>query len=363
MIPVAAPQIGEEERNAVLAVLNSGQLAQGPVVEAFEREFAAWCGVDHAIAVNSGTAALHLLMLAHGIGEGDEVITTPFTFVASVNAALFVGARPVFVDIEPETYCLDPSKVEAAITPRTRALMPVDLYGHPAAIGELRAIADRHEVILIEDACQAHGAAIGATKTGALGVSASFSFYPTKNMTTGEGGMVTTGDAEIAEKVGILRQHGAARRYHHDVLGYNFRLTDMAAAIGRAQLGKLDRFNTARRRNASILDEGLAGVEGVVLPRERPGYTHVYHQYTVRIEGDRDRFQARLRELGVATAIHYGLPVHRQPLYLGMGYGDFAMPAAEHAADHVLSLPVHPGLTDADLDRIVDSVRKVAATA
>jgi perosamine synthetase len=363
MISVAAPQIGDEERQAVLAVLDSGQLAQGPVVEAFEREFAEWCGVEHAIAVNSGTAALHLLMLAHGIKEGDEVITTPFTFVASVNVALFVGARPVFVDIEPETYCLDPSKVEAAITTKTRAIMPVDLYGHPSAVGELRAIGERYGLILIEDACQAHGAAIGGAKAGALGVSASFSFYPTKNMTTGEGGMVTTGDAQIAAKVGILRQHGAAHRYHHDVLGYNFRLTDLAAAIGRAQLGKLDRFNAARRRNASILDEGLAGVAGVVLPRERPGYRHVYHQYTVRIEGDRDRFQERLRELGVGTAVHYGLPVHRQPLYVGMGYGDVSMPVAEHAAAHVLSLPVHPGLTEVDLDRIVDSVREVAATA
>lgn len=363
MISVAAPQIGEEERQAVLAVLESGQLAQGPVVEAFEHEFAAWCGVEHAIAVNSGTAALHLLMLAHGIKEGDEVITTPFTFVASVNAALFVRARPVFVDIEPATYCLDASRVEAAITPKTRAIMPVDLYGHPAAIGELRAIADRHGVVLIEDACQAHGAAIGTTKAGALGASASFSFYPTKNMTTGEGGMVTTGDADIAAKVGVLRQHGAAQRYHHDVLGYNFRMTDMAAAIGRAQLGKLERFNEARRRNASILDEGLAGIAGVVLPRERPGYRHVYHQYTVRIEGDRDRFQAALRELGVGTAIHYAVPVHRQPLYLDMGYGDVSMPVAERAAAQVLSLPVHPGLTEADLARIVDSVRKVAATA
>ena len=363
MISVAAPQIGDEERRAVLAVLDSGQLAQGPVVEAFEREFAAWCGVDHAIAVNSGTAALHLLMLAHGIKEGDEVITTPFTFVASVNAALFVGARPVFVDIEPETYCLDPSRVEAAITPSTRAIMPVDLYGHPAAIRELGAIADRHQIVLIEDACQAHGAAIGGVKAGALGVSASFSFYPTKNMTTGEGGMITTADSAIAEKVGILRQHGAAHRYHHDILGYNFRLTDMAAAIGRAQLGKLERFNTARRRNASILDEGLAGVDGIVLPHERPGHHHVYHQYTIRVMGNRDRFQERLRDLGVGTAIHYAMPVHRQPLYLGMGFGDVSMPEAERAAAQVLSLPVHPALTGTDLDRIVDSVRKVAAIA
>jgi perosamine synthetase len=362
MISVAAPQIGDEEKSAVMAVLDSGQLAQGPVVEAFEREFAAWCGVARAVAVNSGTAALHLLMLAHGIKEGDEVITTPFTFVASANAALFVGARPVFVDIEPETYCLDPSKVESAITPRTRAIMPVDLYGHPAAIVELRAIADRHGLVLIEDACQAHGAGITGRKAGALGVSASFSFYPTKNMTTAEGGMVTTDDAGVADRVASLRQHGAAHRYHHDVLGYNFRLTDIAAAIGRVQLAKLDRFNEIRRKNASILDEALAGTKGVILPRERPGYRHVYHQYTVRVEHDRDRFQERLQELGVGTAVHYAVPVHRQPMYIDLGYGNVSLPIAERTAGQVLSLPVHPGLTESDLDRIIDSVRR-AATA
>src|SRR5256885_14826089 len=245
--------MGDEEKQAVMAVLDSGQLAQGPVVEAFEHEFAAWCGVRHAVAVNSGTAALHLVMLAHGIKEGDEVITSPFTFVSSANAALFVGARPVFVDIEPETYCLDVARVEAAITPRTRAIMPVDLYGHPAQIHELREIADRHGLVLIEDACQAHGAAIGDRKAGAFGATATFSFYPTKNMTTGEGGMVTTSDDGIASAVRVLRQHGASERYHHEVLGYNFRMTDIAAAIGRAQLAKLDRLNEARRRNASVL--------------------------------------------------------------------------------------------------------------
>jgi perosamine synthetase len=362
-IPVAAPQIGEEERRAVLAVLDSGQLAQGLVVASFEREFAAWCGVEHAIAVNSGTAALHLLMLAHDVGVGDEVITSPFTFVASANAALFVGARPVLVDIEPETYCMDPAKVEAAITPRTRVIMPVDLYGHAAAIPELKEIADRHGVVLIEDACQAHGAAIGEARAGAMGVSASFSFYPTKNITTGEGGMVTTPDAAVAKRVDMLRQHGAAERYHHDMLGYNFRMTDIAAAIGREQLKKLDRWNEARRRNASFLDEGLAGSPGIRTPRERPGYRHVYHQYTILVEGDRDRFQAGLRELGVGSAVHYAVPVHRQPMYQKLGYDKVEMPVAEHAAEHVLSLPVHPGLSESDLERIVDAVRKVAARA
>ena len=362
-IPVAAPQIGDEEKRAVLAVLESGQLAQGPVVEAFEQEFAAWCDVKHAVAVNSGTAALHLIMLAHGLGEGDELITSPFTFVASANAALFVGARPVFVDIEPDTYCIDPARVEAAITQRTRAIMPVDLYGHPAAILELRTIAEKHGLVLIEDACQAHGAAIGDVKAGGFGVSATFSFYPTKNITTGEGGMVTTDDDAVAAKVTMLRQHGAKERYHHDLLGFNFRMTDIAGAIGRAQLSKLDRWNQARRRNASLLDEGLTGTPGVRTPKERPGCRHVYHQYTVFVEGDRDRFQARLRELGIGSAVHYAVPVHRQPLYRDNGYARVSMPVAERAAGHVLSLPVHPGLGESDLDRIVEAVRKVAATA
>ncbi len=361
VIQVSAPQIGDEEKKAVLGVLDSGQLAQGPEVQAFEREFASWCGAEHAVAVNSGTAALHLLMLAHGLHDGDEVITSPFTFIASANSALFVGARPVFVDIEPETFCLDPAKVEAAISPKTKAIMPVDLYGHPAQIPELREIADRRGLVLIEDACQAHGAAVGNRKAGALGVSASFSFYPTKNMTTAEGGMVTTHDAGVAERVGVLRQHGAAHRYHHDVLGFNFRMTDIAAAIGRVQLAKLDRFNERRRRNATVLDEGLAGIAEVVTPTERPGYRHVYHQYTVVIGGDRDRFQRRLLELGVGTAIHYAVPVHRQPLYANLGYDGVSLPVAERMADHVLSLPVHPALTDSDLERIVHSVRKVAA--
>jgi dTDP-4-amino-4,6-dideoxygalactose transaminase len=362
-IPIAAPQMGPEERSAVLAVLDSGQLAQGPVTEEFERAFAAYCGVRNAIAVSSGTAALHLLMLAHGVAEGDEVITTPFTFAASANAALFVRARPVFVDVEPDTGCLDPSQVEAAITPRTRAILAVDLYGHPAAIPELKSIAGRHHLVLIEDACQAHGATIAGRHTGALGVSAAFSFYPTKNMTTGEGGMVTTDDDDFAARLRPLREHGARERYRHDVLGYNFRLTDIAAAIGIAQLAKLEGFNAARRRNASRLSQALAGNLEIVVPTERPGYRHVYHQYTVRIENGRDRVQHRLRELGVGSAVHYPIPVHRQPIYQDLGYGSLEFPVAETMADEVLSLPVHPALSDSDVDRVAGSLLEAIAAS
>ena len=346
----------------MLAVLDSGQLAQGPVVERFEHEFAGWCGVPHAVAVSSGTAALHLLMLAHGLREGDEVITTPFTFIASANAIVYVGARPVFVDIEPDTFALDPSRVEAAITSRTRAILTVDLYGHASDLGELRSIADRRGLLLLEDACQAHGATIDGVKTGALGVSATFSFYPTKNITTGEGGMVTTPHPEVAKQVQLLREHGADHRYHHEIVGYNFRMTEIAAAIGVAQLPKLDQFNTTRRRNALVLNEGLKAVAGLRTPVERPGFEHVYHQYTVVVERHRDALQSRLREKGIGTAVHYPVPVHRQPAYLRMGYGEVSLPVAERAADEVLSLPVHPALSDADLQRIVDSVQRALAS-
>lgn len=362
-IAIASPQIGEQERNAVLAVLDSGQLAQGKVVAEFEAAFADWLGVKHAIALSSGTAALHLVLLARGVKEGDEVITTPFTFVASANAALFVGARPVFVDVEPETGCLDPNLVEAAITPRTRAIIPVDLYGHPAAIDELKEIADRHGVLLIEDACQAHGATVNGRKAGALGVDATFSFYPTKNMTTGEGGMVTTDDDELAARLRPLREHGARERYRHDVLGYNFRMTDIAAAIGVAQLSRLDAFNEKRRHNAQRLTKNLSGHAGLTTPVERPGYGHAYHQYTVRIEDRRDAVQRKLAELGIGTAVHYPIPVHRQPLYIELGYGALEMPVAETMADEVLSLPVHPGLEDADIDRVSSSLLEVLKRA
>jgi len=362
MIPIAAPQIGDEERNAVLAVLDSGQLAQGPVVEEFEREFARWCGVPFAVAVNSGTAALHLLMLAHGIGRGDEVITTPFTFIASANAILYTGARPVFVDVESETFNLDPGRIEAAITPMTKAILGVDLYGHPADVGELKAIAERHGILFLEDACQAHGATVDGVKTGALGADATFSFYPTKNMTTGEGGMVSTADPEVARRIRLLRQHGADTRYVHDIVGYNFRMTEIAAAIGLAQLHKLDGFNATRRANASVLTNDLRDVPGLRLPIERQGFGHVYHQYTVVVERKRDELQKKLRDLGVGTAVHYPIPVHRQPAYRVLGYGDVSLPVSERLAGQVLSLPVHTGLGEAELHRIIDSVRLAVAS-
>ena len=256
MIPVVRPITGDEEKQAVLAVLDSGMLAQGPRVEAFEDAFAEYCGVRFAVATSSGTTALHLALLAHGIGPGDEVITTPFSFVATANVIRFVGADPVFADIEPNTFNLDPEQVEHKITSRTKAIMPVHLYGHPADMARFSDICRRYNLELIEDACQAHGAEFEERKTGSFGTGC-FSFYPTKNMTSAEGGMVTTDDLELADRMRVLRNHGMRERYSHEVLGYNFRMTDLHAAVGLAQLGKLERFNAARISNAGFLTKRL----------------------------------------------------------------------------------------------------------
>jgi dTDP-4-amino-4,6-dideoxygalactose transaminase len=348
--------LGQDEKSRVAAVLESGQLTQGPVVGDLEARFADWCGAKHAVAVSSGTAGLHLAMLAHGIQPGDEVITSPFTFIASANAALYVGARPVFADVEAETFCLDPEAVEAAITPRTRAILPVHLYGHPAQMPELEAIARRHGLLLIEDAAQAHGAMIDGRQVGTLGASAVFSLYPTKNMMAGEGGLITTDDDAIAAKLRMLRSHGSSKTYEHEILGYNFRLSDLHAAIGLGQLERLDGFNAARRRHADILTEGLSGLDGVIAPVERPGYRHVFHQYTVRVPERRNALQKKLADREIESRVYYPKPVHHQPLYCQRGYGDQRFPVAERLSDEVLSLPVHPGLTEEDLQRIIEAV-------
>ena len=353
MIHIASPQLGQEEKEAVLEVLDSGMLAQGPRVKAFEEGFAEMCSVQHAVATTSGTTALHLALLAHGIGAGDEVITTPFTFIASANSVLFTQAKPVFVDIDPVTYNLDPDAVEAAITPQTKAIMPVHLFGLPADMGQLLELARKHELIIIEDACQAHGAEYHGQRVGSFGTG-TFSLYPTKNMTSAEGGMITTDSDEIAAECRVLRQHGMRRRYYHDELGFNFRMTDVHAAIGLAQLGKLAHFNEQRIANAHYLTEKL---EGVVTPTVPLGYRHVFHQYTIRVrDGQRDAMVAHLRENGVGCGIYYPVPLHKQTLYLEeLGY-DLSMPHAEQAAEEVISLPVHPALTADDLQTIVQAV-------
>jgi dTDP-4-amino-4,6-dideoxygalactose transaminase len=356
VIPIAKPLIGEEEKQAVLEVLESGMLAQGPRVQAFEEAFAQYCGVKHAVATSSGTTALHAALLAHGIGPEDEVITTPFTFIASANSILYVGARPVFVDIDPLTYNLRPDLLEAAITSHTKAVMPVHLFGLPADMNPIMEVAKRHGLTVIEDACQAHGAQYWGKRVGSFGTGC-FSFYPTKNITTAEGGMITTDDDDIAENCRVIRQHGMRRRYYHDELGFNFRMTDVHAAIGLAQLQKLEQFNDRRIANARHLSERL---RSVVVPTVPEGSRHVFHQYTVRVsDGRRDAMLDGLKERSIGTGVYYPVPVHQQRFYKDMGY-ELALPEAERAAREVLSLPIHPGLSLADLKTIADAVNELS---
>jgi len=353
MIQIAKPMIGSEEKQAVLEVLESGMLAQGARVKAFEERFAQICSVKHAIATSSGTTALHTSLLAHGIGPGDEVITSAFTFIASANSILYVGARPVFIDIDLHTFNLDPALIEAAITPHTRAILPVHLYGLSCDMGAIQSIASRYGLTIIEDACQSHGATFNHQKVGSFGTGV-FSFYPTKNVTSGEGGMVTTDDDELAERCRAIRQHGMRRRYYHDELGFNFRMTDIQAAIGNEQLKKLETFNQARRSNAAYLTSHLRGVTVPFVPE---ACEHVFHQYTIRVSNNRrDALMAHLTARGVSSMIYYPVPIHQQEFYkTELGY-DLNLPETELAASEVLSLPVHPGLSLSDLETIVAAV-------
>ena len=351
-IPIAAPVVSERAKQSVEGVLESGSLAAGGEVEAFENEFAEYCGTDHAIAVANGTAALHTALVAAGIGDGDRVITTPLSFVATANAIRFAGGTPVFADVDPETLNLDPDAVRETVADRgVDAILPVHLYGLPAAMDELRTIADANDAVLIEDAAQAHGARYRGESVGSLGDVGAFSFYPTKNMTTGEGGMVVTDDAEIADRARRFINHGRSGYDEHTSLGHNFRLTDIAAAIGRSQLESLPSFVRARRANASRLT-AVASESDLSVPPERPERRHAYHQYTVQTR-DRDALIAHLDEFGIDTSVYYSTPIHEQP-----AYDDWnpAIPVAEHAAETVLSIPVHPQLSPADVGRITDAI-------
>ena len=354
MIPISRPLIGKEEKEAVLAVLESGQLAQGPRVQEFEQQFAAFCGVKHAIATSSGTTALVAALLSHGDGPGDEVITTPFTFIASANSILCTGAKPVFVDVDQESYNIDPRVIEEKITGRTRAIMPVHLYGYPCDMDAITRIAAEHGLAVIEDACQAHGASIRGRKVGSYGTGC-FSFYPSKNMTTAEGGMITTDDDEIADRARLIRNHGQSQLYLHQTLGYNFRMTELQAALGLVQLQKLPEWTRKRIENASYLSERLSNV---ITPQVKEGYRHVFHQYTVRVGLHRDGALERLNQAGIGARVYYPLPVHQQPFYRQLGY-DESLPVAERMSQEVLSLPVHPALTRDELDKIVNEVSKL----
>lgn len=354
MIPAARPEIAEDERNAVDRVLRSGMLAQGPEVAAFESEFASIVDGRRCIALNSGTSALHLAFLAGGVGPGDEVIVPSFSFAATANAVSLTGAVPVFVDIETDYFSINPAAVEAAITPRTKAIMPVHLYGHPSNLASLKAIADKHGLQMYEDAAQAHAASFDGIPVGAWGTAASFSFYPTKNMMSGEGGMITTSSVELERLARMLRNQGMERRYENEVVGFNMRMTDIHAAIGRVQLGKLTGWTAKRQANAAFLTEHL---KGVVTPPTAPGAVHVYHQYTVRVvDNDRDAFAEELTKRGIGVGVYYPTPIHRLPSFKLK----LDLPVTEQATKEVLSLPVYPSLSDAELEAIVEAVNSVA---
>jgi perosamine synthetase len=355
MIPVVRPDIGEEEIAAVTDVLRSGMLAQGPKVAELEARWAEYIGVRHAIAVTNGTVALMIIYAGMGLGPGDEVITVSHSFNATGSAVLSTGATPVFVDIEPDTYVIDADRIEAAITPRTKAICPVHLFGLPADMAALAAIADRHGLTIVEDACQAHGATFEGQHVGSFGPSA-FSLYATKNMMTGEGGLITTNDDRLADWIRLYRNQGMRERYHHEALGYNFRLTDMAAALGLAQFEKLERNIAKRREIARRYDAGLAG-SGIVTPIVPDDRTHVYHQYTVDVGDERDAVVADLKDAGIGTGIFYPIPIHRQQYILERGiHAD--LPVTDRAARRSVSLPMYPGLSEADQATVIDAVRK-----
>jgi dTDP-4-amino-4,6-dideoxygalactose transaminase len=354
--------IKSEIDEAIARVLESCQFVLGPEVAAFENEFAAYCGTTDCIAVNSGTSALHLALLAAGVGPGDEVITVPFTFVASVATILYTGAKPVLVDIEPRTFNMNPAAIQAAISPRTKAIMPVHLYGHPADMDFIMDVARKLGLIVIEDAAQAHGARYKGRPVGSIGDIACFSFYPAKNLGAyGEGGAVTTSNPAYAEKIRSLRDWGQDRKYHHVLHGYNYRLEAVQGAILRVKLRHLETWIEARRRIVEKYGDLLADAD-VVLPVEMEWARHVYHLFTVRSK-NRDATQAALLNQGIQTGVHYATPVHLQPAYQDLGYGLGSLPESEKAAKEVLSLPMYPELTDAQLETVAEALTACARRA
>jgi dTDP-4-amino-4,6-dideoxygalactose transaminase len=345
---------------AISNVLDSCQFVLGSEVAAFEQEFAAYSGATECVAVNSGTSALHLALLAGGVGPGDEVITVPYTFVASVAAVIYAGARPVLVDIDPHSFNMNPAAIEAAITPRTKAIMPVHLYGQPADMDPIMEIARRRGLIVIEDAAQAHGAKYKGRPVGSIGDMTCFSFYPTKNLGAyGEGGAVTTNNREFARSIRMLRDWGQDRKYHHVVRAFNYRMEGFQGAILRVKLRHLEQWTEARRTIVSYYNQLLAD-SAVELPQEMPWARHVYHVYTLRSE-DRDALQSALLTEGIQTAIHYAVPVHLQPAYADLGYSRGDLPQSEKAASEVLSLPLYPELSEQVVNYVATAVKKAAS--
>lgn len=340
---------------AIAGVIESGQYVLGPAVEAFEKDFARYCSAREAVATSSGTSALHLALLAAGIGPGDEVITVPYTFAATVSAILYAGATPVFVDIEPDSFCMDVTQIEARITPRTRAILPVHLYGHPADMDPILDIARRRRLVVIEDACQAHGAEYKGRRVGAIGDIGCFSFYPVKNLgAMGEGGAAVTNSPEYAETLRLLRSWGEKTRYEHLLKAFNYRMDAIQGAVLGVKLKHLDAWTEQRRSRARLYSRTLAGTPAVT-PVERADVRHVYHLYVVRLP-ERDAWRARLGASGIGTGVHYPIPLHLQPAYQDLGYhrGDF--PVSEAVAAEVLSLPMFPELTDRQVEAVAAAI-------
>ena len=354
-------QIEHEVERAIKSVLQRTNFILGDEVTLFEEEFAAYCEAAHAVGVDSGTSALELLLRAYEIGPGDEVITAANTFIATALAISYVGARPVLVDADPESYTIDVSQIERAITPQTRAILPVHLYGQPADMDPILEIAARHDLVVIEDAAQAHGARYMGRRVGSIGHAAAFSFYPAKNLGAyGDGGAAVTRHSHVADQLRALRNYGSVQKYHHPIIGYNHRLDTLQAAVLRIKLRYLDEWNGARRKHAQQYNTRLRG-ESLALPGEAADATSVYHLYVVRVAAGRDAFLAGLHERGIGAGIHYPVPVHLQPAYAWLGYerGDF--PVTETAAEQIVSLPLYAELSPQQLDHVVDAVNELAA--
>jgi perosamine synthetase len=359
LIPIAQPLISQEDKRRVVEVLDSGQLVAGPRVAEFERAFAGYIGAAHGVATSSGSTALMAALRSCGVGPGDRIVTTPFSYGATASTILSCGAEPVFADIDPRTYNLDIAAAAETLRrqPRIRAVLAVHLYGLPCAMDRLEALAHSSGAMIIEDAAQAHGASFRGRRVGTFGCTAAFSFYPSKNITTGEGGMVTTSNAEVADRARLFVRGGERQQYQYEAEGYNYRMTEMAAALGIGQLSRLEEWNARRRRNAERLTAGLAGISWLTCPVEPDGCVHVYHQYTVRVAGGgRDALRRYLEAEGIGTRVYYPAPIHTTPFYRGR-FGGAQCPEAIRAADEVLSLPVHPAVGEADLDRIIAAVR------
>ncbi len=367
MIPISKPNIDQNEKDAVMAVLNSGIIASGPKVREFEGAFAAMAGVKHAIAVSNGTCSLHTCLVMNNIGKGDRVLTTPFTFIATGNSIIHAGAEPLFCDIEEGSFNISPDKIEEALKKdifrKIKAVMVVHLFGRCCDMDRITATAKKYGVKVIEDAAQAHGAMFKGRKAGSFGDGGSFSMYATKNITTAEGGVVTTDDDKAAEIARSFINHGSEKIYYHTRLGYNYRMTDIEAAIGVEQLKKLDKFNSARRENSLAMNSFLKKFPSVRVPEESADYFHTYHQYTIRVtNGKRDEVIKGLSDNGVGAKVFYPIPLHKQPYYAQVLKKIPSLPVSEKAAAEVISLPVHPGLSGAEKETIKAAFEKISGS-